>query len=124
MTSDAIIDIITSLGFPIATLIFLAWKGIPYLKKIEDNHRAEMREALNEYEDRLDKKEEKLDKTFSIFLENNKESMKVIEANTRAIMSLSSDVSTLKEHNEGIKRAIERNNELYTKLTVHFNNAH
>lgn len=99
------IQMILQLGFPTATVIFLAWKGIPWLQNLNQTHRAEIRELIDSHIKKIEEKD----------VENreiHQQSMRIIEANTRAINSLASDVGSLKETNESIKNQLERTKEL------------
>lgn len=99
------IELILQLGFPTATVIFLAWKGIPWLQNLNQSHRSEIRQLIDTH---LEKIEEKNVETREI----HEYSMKIIEANTKAINSLAFDVGSLKETNAKINQQLERTNEI------------
>jgi len=114
------IELILQLGFPTATVIFLAWKGIPWLQDLNKTYQDEQREQNEKHNTEirtlmithLSKIEEK----DSNLKEIHDNAMKIIEANTRAINSLAIDVGSLKETNVTIKSQIEKTNELINWL--------
>lgn len=99
------VELILQLGFPTVTVVFLAWKGIPWLQELNQKHRSEIRELIDAHLAKIEEKDSDLKEIHS-------NAMKIIEANTRAINSLASDVGSLKETNTTIKAQIERTNEL------------
>lgn len=114
------IELMLQLGFPTATVIFLAWKGIPWLQDLNktyqdeqreqnEKHNIEMRTLMNSHLSKIEEKDSNLK-------EIHDNAMKIIEANTRAINSLAIDVGSLKETNVTIKSQIEKTNELINWL--------
>lgn len=114
------IELILQLGFPTATVIFLAWKGIPWLQDLNktyqdeqreqnEKHNIEMRTLMTTHLSKMEEKDSNLK-------EIHDNAMKIIEANTRAINSLAIDVGSLKETNVTIKSQIEKTNELINWL--------
>lgn len=109
-------EIILQLGFPTATVIFLAWKGIPWLELKNEKHNQAIRELINAHEKKMDSKDEKIEKIVQDALENHQSAMRIIEANTRAISSLANDITPLKETNIKMSQQLDKTNELINWL--------
>jgi len=107
------IQIILQLGFPTATVIFLAWKGIPWLQNLNQTHRSEIRELIDNHIEKIEEKDAEN-------REVHQQSMRIIEANTRAINSLAHDVGNLKETNENIRSQLDRTRELISWIKTDF----
>lgn len=98
-------QIFLQLGFPTASLILVVWKGVPWIQKIYQEHKAEVRELIDAHLNKIEEKDKDLK-------EIHEHSMRIIEANTRAINSLASDVGSLKETNNKINMQLDKTNEL------------
>lgn len=104
MTSEYI-EIFLQLGFPTASVVFIIWKVIPWIQNLNENHRKEIRELIDAHLSKVEEKDREL-------REIHEHSMKIIEANTRAINSLAYDVGGLKETNSKINQQLENTYEL------------
>ena len=98
-------QIFLQLGFPTASLVIVVWKGVPWIQKIYQEHKAEVRELIDAHLNKIEEKDKDLK-------EIHEHSMRIIEANTRAINSLASDVGSLKETNNKINMQLDKTNEL------------
>lgn len=98
-------QIFLQLGFPTASLILVVWKGVPWIQKIYQEHKAEVRELIDAHLNKIEQKDQDLK-------EIHEHSMRIIEANTRAINSLASDVGSLKETNNKINMQLDKTNQL------------
>ena len=98
-------EILLQLGFPTASLILVVWKGIPWIQEIYKDHKQEIREMIDAHIAKIEEKDKDMK-------EIHEHSMKIIEANTRAINSLASDVGNLKETNTKINMQLKQTNEL------------
>lgn len=108
MTSEYI-QIFLQLGFPTAAVVFIVWKVIPWIQGLNERHRIEVRELIDSHLNKVEEKDKEL-------REIHEHSMKIIEANTRAINSLASDVGNLKETNMKINQQLENTRELIKLL--------
>lgn len=108
-------QIFLQLGFPTASLILVVWKGIPWIQEVYASHKAEIRELIDSHLAKIEEKDKDLK-------EIHEHSMKIIEANTRAINALASDVGSLKETNAKINQQLSRTNELI-EILKRFNDA-
>lgn len=109
------IQIFLQLGFPTASLVLVVWKGVPWIQEIYANHKSEIRELIDAHLAKIEEKDKDLK-------EIHERSMLIIEANTRAINALASDVGTLKETNAKINQQLSRTNELI-EILKRFNDA-
>lgn len=74
---------------------------------MNQRHNKDIRELIDRHEKAVTLKDSKIEKMVQDSIENHQSSMRVIEANTRAIMSLSVDITGLKETNNDLKRQIK-----------------
>lgn len=100
------VQIIVQLGVPTAILVFLVWKGIPWIDEKNEKHNKSIRELINLHEGKMQQKDEKIERIVQDSLENHQSSMKIIEANTRAITALSTDITGLKSTNNQLREQI------------------
>ena len=98
-------ELILQLGFPTASLILVVWKGVPWIQKIYQEHKDEVRELIDAHLAKIEEKDKDLK-------EIHEHSMRIIEANTRAINALAVDVGSLKETNNKINMQLNKTNEL------------
>ena len=98
-------QIFLQLGFPTASLVIVVWRGVPWMQKIYQEHKSEVRELIDTHLKKIEEKDKNLK-------EIHEHSMRIIEANTRAINSLASDVGSLKETNSKINMQLDKTNQL------------
>lgn len=110
------LEIVLQLGFPTATVVFLAWKGIPWLEAKNERHNKAIQALIKSHEDKMNAKDEKLQMIVQDSLENHQSSMKIIEANTRAIIALSGDIHGLKETNVQLREQIQNTESLTAQV--------
>lgn len=113
---DNWLQIILQLGFPTASLVFLAWKGIPWLEEKNEKHNSAIKDMIEKHEKSMARKDEKIEQIVQDSFENHQSSMKIIEANTRAIVALSSDIHGLKETNVQLRAQIQNTETLTAQV--------
>lgn len=110
------VQIFLQLGFPTASLILVVWKGVPWIQEVYKSHKAEIRELIDVHIAKIEEKDKDLK-------EIHEQSMRIIEANTRAINSIASDVGSLKETNAKINQQLDNTNRIIKLLENQLNNA-
>lgn len=111
------IELFSKLGIPLAGLVLLFWKGIPYLDKKNEKHTSAILLLINSHEDKMEKKDEKIESLVKDTLDNHQSFMRIIEANTSVIERVSADFVTIKESGIHISNEIEKSIALQTKST-------
>lgn len=110
------IEILVQVGFPMATLIFLVYKGIPWLDAKNDRYNSAIKSLIEQHEKKMLDKDEKIDQIIKDNQERHQWSMRIIEANTKAITSLSGDIYGLKETNIQLREQIQNTESLTAQV--------
>ena len=103
-------DFLLNNGLAITLLIFGIWKGIPYIQNINKGHVKDIREIIDANEKERDKNVELIRQMAKESSENHQAAMRVVEANTSILTSVSSDVNELKKEQVSIKILINETN--------------